>query len=204
MIFGKTKLEFKVGLFVVMGLVILAIFLMLIGKINTITSGYNVNMIFNFANGVKNGAPVRFAGVDIGVVKNVELYYSSKESKTKVKVISWLRNDIRIPPDSTVWVNTLGLLGEQYIEIMPGMDYSNFLSEGSEILGKDPVPMHEVNSLVRNIATNLNESIQRVENKEGTIGKLLYDDSIYVELDAMVKDLRKNPWKLFYKTKEKK
>jgi hypothetical protein len=41
-------------------------------------------------------------------------------------------------------------------------------------------------------------------NKEGTIGKLLYDDTIYKELEALAVDLRKHPWKLFWKTKEKK
>jgi hypothetical protein len=36
------------------------------------------------------------------------------------------------------------------------------------------------------------------------VGKLLYDDKIYNELDAMITDLRKHPWKLFFKGKEKK
>jgi phospholipid/cholesterol/gamma-HCH transport system substrate-binding protein len=201
MIFGKTKLEFKVGLFVIAGLVLLAIFLMLIGKIHTTAAGYKVSILFNFGNGVKSGAPVRFAGVDIGVVKEVDLYYSSQESKSKVRVTCWLRKDIKIPTGSTVWVNSLGLLGEQYIEIMPGKDYSNCLAEGEEIRGEDPVPMHEIGLLAKNIAVSLNEGVKRIEDKEGTIGKLLYDDTIYNDLSAMVKDLRQNPWKLFWKGK---
>ena len=55
MIFGKTKLELKVGIFVFMGLVILAVAVLSIGGFKTWTSGYEVNFIFNFVNGVKIG-----------------------------------------------------------------------------------------------------------------------------------------------------
>ena len=63
MIFGKTKLELKVGFFVFIGLLILIIFILSIGGFKTWSSGYHINLSFNFVNGVKVGAPVRFAGV---------------------------------------------------------------------------------------------------------------------------------------------
>jgi phospholipid/cholesterol/gamma-HCH transport system substrate-binding protein len=69
MIFGKTKLELKVGVFVFIGLVLLAVLILSIGGFKTWTSGYNINFIFHFVNGVKVGAPVRYAGVDVGEVK---------------------------------------------------------------------------------------------------------------------------------------
>ncbi|MBI5145373.1 MAG: hypothetical protein HZA27_04225, partial [Candidatus Omnitrophica bacterium] len=59
MIFGKTKLELKLGVFVFVGIVILVLFILLIGDFQTWTSGYEVNFLFNFVNGVKIGAPVR-------------------------------------------------------------------------------------------------------------------------------------------------
>ena len=108
-----------------------------------------------------------------------------------------------MPADSTVWVNTLGLLGEKYIEIMPGKDYSNIIAPKQTLVGVDPIPMQEVSVLARDIGKHLDESLIRIINKEGTVGKLLYDDEIYKELDALVTDVRKHPWKLFIKTKEK-
>ena len=63
MIFGKTKLEMKVGIFVFIGLIILVTFILSIGGFKTWTSGYKVSFIFDFVNGVKLGAPVRFSGV---------------------------------------------------------------------------------------------------------------------------------------------
>ncbi len=204
MIFGKTKLELKVGFFVFLGLIILIVFILSIGGFKTWTSGYKVNFIFNFVNGIKLGAPVRFAGVDVGAVKDIKFIYDSPDSRTKIKITSWVKREIKIPLDSTVWVNTLGLLGEKYIEVIPGRDYSRCLALNEELVGQDPMPMNEVTELVKSIGSGINQSISRINNKEGTLGKLFYDDTIYNELEALVIDIRKHPWKLFWKGKEKK
>ncbi len=204
MIFGKTKLELKVGIFVFIGLIILIIFVLSIGGVKTWASGYKVHFTFGFVNGVKHGAPVRFAGVDSGVVKDIKFFAEPQGSKNKVRVTCWVNKEVNIPLDSVVWVNTLGLLGEKYIEIMPGKDYSKLLTAGGELAGEDPLPMNDVMKVAKNIADNLNLGVTRIVNKEGTLGKLIFDDKIYNELDALVTDVRKNPWKLLIKTKEKK
>jgi phospholipid/cholesterol/gamma-HCH transport system substrate-binding protein len=203
MIFGKTKLELKVGVFVFIGLIILVIFILSIGRFKTWTSGYEVKFVFNFVNGIKVGGPVRFAGLDVGEVKKINFIPPINKEKTSIEIVCWVRRDVRIPIDSTIWVNTLGLLGEKYIEIMPGKDYSHCMVANDSLVGVDPIPMHEVVRLAKDITENLNESIVKIKNKEGTLGKLLYDDTIYNELNAFVADIRKHPWKLLIKTKEK-
>ncbi len=204
MIFGKTKLELKVGIFVFIGFGILTVFVLSIGSFKTWTSAYQVNLIFNFVNGIKVGAPVRFAGVDVGVVKRIEFIASENREKDKIQIVSWIKKNTKIPVDSTVWVNTLGLLGEKYIEIIPGDNYRNYLTANQSLMGVDPLPMHEVFRLAKNIMDNLNDGIVKLKNKEGTMGKLLYDDSIYKELEGLISDIRTNPWKLFFRTKAKK
>ncbi|MDD4981004.1 MAG: MlaD family protein [Candidatus Omnitrophica bacterium] len=204
MIFGKSKLELKVGIFVFVGLLILTLFVLYIGDFKTMASTYEVSFLFNFANGVKIGAPVRFAGVDVGEIKEINFIQLPSKPKPVVQIIGLVKKDIKIPPDSSIWVNTLGLLGEKYIEIMPGNDFTKFVKPKQHIVGVDPIPMQEVSVLAKNIAQNLNEGIEKIVHKEGTLGKLLYEDKIYNELDALVTDVRKNPWKLLIKTKEKK
>ncbi len=203
MIFGQSKLELKVGIFVFIGLVILTTFILSMKDFKNIAAGYEVNFIFNFANGVKIGAPVRFAGVDVGEIKEINFITIPDDPKPKVRIVGSVKKEVKVPVDSTVWVNTLGLLGEKYIEIMPGKDYNNILLAKQALVGIDPIPMQEVSVLARDIAKHVDESIQKIINKEGTIGKLLYDDTIYKELEALVTDIRKHPWKLFIKTKEK-
>jgi len=203
MIFGQSKLELKVGIFVFIGLVILTTFILSMKDFKNMTVGYEVNFIFNFANGVKIGAPVRFAGVDVGEIKEINFITTPDDPKPKVRIVGSVKKEIKVPVDSTVWVNTLGLLGEKYIEIMPGKDSSNILLAKQTLVGVDPIPMQEVSVLAKDIAKHLDESLVRIVNKEGTVGKLLYDDTIYKELEALVTDIRKHPWKLFIKTKEK-
>ncbi len=224
MIFGKTQLELKVGFFVFVGVIILAAFVLMIGKFNTLSSGYELNILFGFVNGVKDGAPVRFAGVDVGEVKRIE-FVIAEENRQKVRLVAWVRNDVRIPSDSTVWVNTLGLLGEKYVEIMPGKNFAQPLRQNDIMVGTDPISMNEVGELAKSIAENLDKAIERIQNKEGTVGKLLYDDGIYNELlrvfrnkegtigrflnddslyrqlEEMIVDLKQHPWKLFWKKK---
>lgn len=203
MIFGKSKLELKVGIFVFIGLVILMIFVLSIGNFKIILQSHRVDFLFNFTNGIKVGAPIRFAGVDIGEVKGLHFISGFPDAPPKVRIIGWVRRDIKIPADSTVWVNTLGLLGEKYIEIMPGKDYRNFVKTNQAMVGIDPIPMQDFTTLAKDIGTDLDAAIVGIKNKEGTIGKLLYDDTIYRELEALIIDIRQHPWKLFWKTKDK-
>ena len=204
MIFGKTKLELKVGIFVFIGLIVLVIFILSIGGFKTWSSGYHINLSFNFVNGIKVGAPVRFAGVDVGEVKKVKLEFLPQENRSNVNLDVWVRNVIKIPSDSSVWVNTLGLLGEKYVEIIPGTDYANPLKDNGCLVGVDPLPIHQIFNNAENILRNLNDGLVKIKNKEGSLGKFIYDDAIYNEMQALVTDVRKNPWKLFIKTKEKK
>ncbi|MFH0913111.1 MAG: MlaD family protein [Candidatus Omnitrophota bacterium] len=203
MIFGQSKLELKVGIFVFAGLLILTIFVLSIGDFRTMASTYEVNFIFNFANGVKIGAPVRFSGVDVGQIKEIKFITAVDDPKPKVQIVGQVRKEVKIPLDSSIWVNTLGLLGEKYIEIMPGDDYSQFVIPKQSLEGVDPMPMQEMTVLAKNIAQHLDDGLLKIINKEGTLGKLLYDDTIYKDLETLVSDIKNHPWKLFWKGKEK-
>ena len=204
MIFGKTKMELRLGIFVFLGLIIFAVFILSVGGIRTWTSRYKINIVFDFINGVRTGAPVRFAGLDAGEVKSIKIFYYKNTSKPKIRVTCWVNDEIKVPADSKVWINTLGLLGEKYVEIMPGNQFENTLLPEGEIVGEDPIPMNDVMKSAKNIVDSVDTGINKILNKEGSMGKIIYGDDLYNELSALITDLRKNPWKLFWKTKEKK
>ncbi|NLE92016.1 MAG: MCE family protein [Elusimicrobia bacterium] len=197
----RSNLELKVGVFVAVGMLILVVFILLIGDFKTLRSGYRLNFTFHFINGVKIGAPVRFAGVDVGEVKNISLVTDG--DSTSVNVSVWVKKEVSIPADSRVWVNTLGLLGEKYVEIMPGTNSAAALEPDSVVKGNDPVAMHEVTETARVLVNDIQDALNRIKRGEGTLGRFLFDDTLYREVDALVIDIRRNPWKLFWKTKEK-
>lgn len=199
----KSKLEIKLGIFVFFALVILVFLVLSIGDFRTWNTGYNIFVEFGFINGVKIGAPVRFAGVDVGEVEDIDIILDPQTKTARVKVLAWVNNKAQIPVNSTVWVNTLGLLGEKYIEIIAGDNFDKFLKHNDTIVGEDPIAMHEVAQLAKKLATDIDESIVRLNKKEGTVGRLLYDDKLYQDLEELVGDIKNNPWKLLYKTREK-
>ncbi|MCK4859568.1 MAG: MCE family protein [Candidatus Omnitrophica bacterium] len=50
---------------------------------------------------------------------------------------------------------------------------------------------------------NLNLILEQINSGEGTIGRLISDESLYNEIEVLIQDIKKHPWKLFHKTKEK-
>jgi len=219
----KSGLEFKVGIFVFIGLIILVIFVLMIGDFRLINIGYNFKVKFAFANGVKTSAPVRLSGVEVGEVRRVEVGYNEQTKEPEVTIFTWVKKEAKIPIDSRVWVNMLGLLGEKYIEIIPGQNYNSLLAENSVIRGEDPISIQELTDLSREIAleaqttikdvsvtlSKLNESLDsvnivltQVSQGEGTVGKLFFDDSLYDNIEEMFDELKKHPWKLLYRPKD--
>lgn len=75
------------------------------------------------------------------------------------------------------------------------------MQEFGELGRSIAIKLDNVLTEVQDLARSFDEGITRVKNKEGTVGKLLYQDEIYNDLRDMVQDLKKHPWKLFWKTK---
>ena len=228
----KSRVELKVGMFVLAALVIFAIFIFKIGNLRNYGSTYPLSIIFGNVSGVKPGSPVRFTGVDVGEVHDVRIIKNEQNNTTEIEVVAWIRQSLSMPQGSQVFVNTLGLLGEKYIEIIPPAEIEGFLPPGGVLVGTDPIMLHHWIDEGEKIMKDFQDIIHKMRSEEGTIGKLLsddklylelqglisdirqakqgtvgrllYDDKLYQELEALISDLRRNPWKLFWKTKEKK
>jgi len=178
----KAKIEARVGIFVFVGLIILVYFVIHIGDLKLLASGYNLKVYFGFANGIKINAPVRVAGVDAGEVRDIKVFFDPGLEKTRVEVSFWVKNDTKIPKDSQVMINTLGILGEKYLEILPGSDYSNLFKDGDILPGEDPVSMEEIGNLGRRIALKLEEGI-------GSLNGLLGDKELKDSLRGTIANL---------------
>ncbi len=192
--------EVKVGIFILVGVVILFIMLFSIGDIYVVKPGYHIKVTFNFANGISINAPVRLAGIEVGEIDGIRIYYDIAEQKTKVELTAWIKKDLRIESDSKAVINTLGMLGEKYLEIFPGGE-KNYLKEGSIIAGRDPVSLEDMTGQLKEIADSISVITERLKNGEGTIGRFLTDESIYDNLEDFTADIKANPWKLMNRPK---
>ncbi len=242
----KAGLEFKLGVFVLVSIAVLIGLVLKTGDFS-LKPGYTVRFIFGFVSGIDNGSPVRLAGVNVGEVKEIRVVRNA-QAQTQVEIISWIEQGAYIEEDAEVRINSLGLLGEKYVEILPGTSGAKTLGDGGTLIGKTPVVMEKVtesgNRLINKIeltmdsinevvadpefrktvrgafrgadrftnnlmqvSEDLKESsasarivLARLRDGEGTIGRLLTNDAIAKDIEAMVKDLKAHPWKLFKKS----
>ncbi len=196
----ERNFELKVGLFIAVGILIFFVIVFSIGDVNFVKTGYRISTLFNFVNGITESAPVRLAGVDVGYIEHLELYYDQNEQRTKVRLDLYINNeDIKIEQSSVASINTLGLLGEKYLEITPAVNDTTFLAEGDALTGKDPVQMQDLTDTMKELADSASVVVARLKEGRGTIGKLLVDESIYDNLDDLVADIKAHPWKLLHK-----
>ena len=93
------------------------------------TMGYTVNASFRSVEGVSLGTDVRLAGVKIGSVTGLELNPQTFRAEMALSVA----NEIVLPEDSSVVIASEGLLGGNFVEIVPGGSELN-LDEGGELL----------------------------------------------------------------------
>jgi len=226
----ENSLELKVGAFVLMALLALTFFILSISDLSFFEKGRHMRVIFGFASGLREAAPVRLAGVEVGLVRKLQVFTDAADGgKTKVRVSIWIKDNVGVPLDSDITINQLGILGEKYLEIIPGTSIV-LVKDGGVLIGHDPVSIEKiterVNSLTGKIETvvdNVNNNILTDKNEKfleealagfgalggdlkeghGTIGRLLTNESIYNNLEELTADLKANPWKLLYRPKSK-
>ncbi len=237
----KKKFEFYIGVFVLVGLILVGVMIVGFSDYQYMGEQYMVHAIFNYISGVVEGAPVRYAGVDVGKVTKISIFEDTN-ANTQVNVTLGIKEGVRIKKDSEAVINSLGIIGEKYIEIFPGTPEAGALNPGDEILGIDPIALETVMNTAQSVLSKLEdalssvnkvlstdtqedikvtiknfrkagEDIDRLSNKielvinkinqgEGTVGKLIYAQELHDELLALIKGLREHG--LFYKAKSDK
>ncbi|MBD3296407.1 MAG: MCE family protein, partial [Candidatus Omnitrophica bacterium] len=182
--FRDEKLEMKVGLFIGIGIFLMFFIVFSISDFSVFQKGYQLDVVFSYVNGITENAPVRLAGVHVGEIQDIDIYFDEEKGKTRVRLNTWIKKDVRIEKDTAARINTLGLLGEQYLELSPGIS-DTFLQEGDTIVGKDPVnvgqQMEAMSSFVRGAA----DILYKLESGQGTMGKLLTDDTLYNDMTSV-------------------
>lgn len=117
------KIEIWVGIFVVLSvaaLLMLALQVSGLSNFYSVKGSYMVKAAFANIGGLKTRAKVTIAGVTIGRVVNIALQ-QNESGEYEAMVLLALENDFqKIPDDSSAKILTSGLLGDNYVEIVPG------------------------------------------------------------------------------------
>jgi phospholipid/cholesterol/gamma-HCH transport system substrate-binding protein len=186
--------ELRVGLFVLVGLLVLGVAIFYVTGAGVFGPKYRLKTFLPEVQGLATGAPVRLDGVEIGNVDLIRLV-PREPGKTPDRMKSveiGLRLDKTfqkdILTDSTAILVTEGLLGNRYVNVKRG--YTGVpLQEGQAIPGGKEKALQEVMegsadvlSNLRDLTDNIQEMVANVKEGHGTIGKLLYDEQAYNHL----------------------
>jgi len=190
--------ELRVGLFVLVGLLILAVAIFYVTGSNFIGPKYRLKTYLPDVSGLAKGAPVRLDGVDIGNVEAIRLVPrvpgKLPERMHNIEVVMRLdrkfQNDILT--DSTASLVTEGLLGNRYVTIQRG--YTGVpLKEGQVVNGTEEKAMKEVIERSADVLANLKALSEEVQDiiadvhaGKGNLGKLLTDESAYNHLNSIL------------------
>lgn len=128
-------LEIWVGVFVAAGIAALFMLAMKVSNLSTVSTGdtYEVTARFDNIGGLSIRSPVKASGVLVGRVSNIKY---DKDYSVAVVTMSIQNQFDSFPIDSRASIYTAGLLGEQYIELVPGIE-DDYLDDGSEIVMAD-------------------------------------------------------------------
>ena len=111
----KTKLEFIVGVFVLVGIVCLGYLSIKLGKLELIGGNvYEVVAQFNTASGLKAGSSVEIAGVEVGRVRAITL------KEDRAAVILAVDDSVKLYTDTIASIKTRGIIGEKFLALSPG------------------------------------------------------------------------------------
>ena len=188
--------QLKVGLTVLAGSLILAILILLM----TSTGGMFTHKIilksyFDNASGIQPGAVVRLQGVDIGSVSKVQVVSDPNHRLTPVeitmKVSTKYHRNIR--RDSVTTLATAGVLGATYIDIDSAVAKGPQAESGDVLQTRETPQIEDVVRASQSTLQNLDALEKRVdrilafvESGQGSIGKVIYDPSLYNRLNSTV------------------
>ena len=185
-----------VGLFVFVALLFLIGGILMVGNIHaTFKRKMTVVSLFDDVSGLQNGNNVWFSGVKIGFVSNLQ-FYGKSQVKVSMKIETKAQQYIR--QNAKVKIGTDGLIGNRILVIYGGTSMSSEVQEG-DTLGVEKTFSSDdmINTLQENnknllaITTDFKSISKKMAAGEGTIGKLLNDNSVYENINAATASLQK-------------
>lgn len=180
--------QVKIGIFIVCALLFLGLGILLMGKQTKLfVPKGELSVIMTDVAGLKVGAPVWLAGVDVGAVTRIRFERPRETNEVQIDLEVDREALKKIGPDSVIAVKTRGLMGEKYVDITPSKTYTEVPFRR---LYGTPVP--KLDDVVQKAGTtfdNLNGIIGRMGKGEGTIGKLINDPKLYDNITRLTVEL---------------
>jgi phospholipid/cholesterol/gamma-HCH transport system substrate-binding protein len=175
--------ELKIGLVSIFALVMAGLLIFLLsGESGFFWQRYGIKTVFGNIAGLKPGAPVRVAGVEVGSVKDVQFIGDRVEVLMEIKK----ENASRITSSSVASLGQVSLLGEAAVDITASSQGTPVPQWGYVRSGPTAGSLTDVAEKASAGIDQLSGLIGDIRSGKGTVGKLFVDDSLHRELDTLL------------------
>ena len=200
----QMMMELVVGAFLFAIFVGLFWFTIILSRQNLFVKKWPVQVRFEKVMGLQEGDNIMVRGMPVGKVKDLIL---GKTREDGVTVIGELSAPLQLHEDYRAKIVTTSILGGRYLEILEGTLQVPLLTDTVNLKGESPLDlMEEASVLVHDLKQSLNEGgvlknleatmaevrgiTAKLNQSEGTLGKLITDKKVYEDLTAITRDLR--------------
>jgi phospholipid/cholesterol/gamma-HCH transport system substrate-binding protein len=189
------KFKIRLGLFIAGGLALFVFAIFIIGKQkNLFNPVFEISATFNNISGLQVGNTVRFSGISVGTVDDINIINDST-----IRVDMMIRKEVMkfIKSDCIATIGSEGLIGDRLIIITHGSPDAPLIKEGQQLATMEPVEMDAIMKSLKVTAGNaeyisaqLAEIIFNVNSGKGTIGRLIQDSTIAENLSETMYNLK--------------
>lgn len=176
--------QVRTGIFIVVAILLFAGGVLMMGdKTKMFMPKGTLSLVMTDVAGLKIGAPVWLAGVDVGIV--TEIRFENPAESNQIEVILQVSKSAlkKIGNDSRITIKTRGLMGEKYVDITPSRSYSE--TPPARVTGENMTRLDDVMQKAGSSFDRLNSIMERVDHGEGTLGKLTTDKKLYDNLATL-------------------
>ena len=183
----KKRLEWRVGLFVFIGLVVLAALLLQFSKGTSLFKPtYNLYLKAKNVGGLKQRASVLMAGVQIGTVSDIAL----NPQGTNVTITLKIYDKYAIRKDADIRIEQSGFLGDQYVAVVPGANVAEPWKANDEIKADEPFNLQEVARSAANFLKSVDQTTKRLDDAIADVRRLLLNEETLTNLAVTVGNAR--------------
>ncbi len=187
----KQRNEVMVGMFVIVGFIVLTLTLFFVSGVYLFRPGYKISAMYEYVSILDKGAPVRMAGVRIGEVDKVDLIFDPNLGRTRVKITLFINNGVEIRENYKFYIRGTHILSEPHIEISPVEGNAPMLKAGTVLEGENPVPLEELIEKAHAIASHLESVLGSFRNAVGADDNGQTLKSLLINMEKLTGSLSK-------------
>jgi phospholipid/cholesterol/gamma-HCH transport system substrate-binding protein len=191
----STSNKMKLGIFVTVSVTLFIVGIYLIGQRQQLfSSTFQVSGIFKDIGGLQIGNNVRFSGINVGIIDDIQ---QITDSTVKVDMLINEHSRKFMKKNAKAIIGSDGLMGNKIVLIIPGSPGKPALSNNDIIETTQPVTMDDILVKIKvssdnaaNITDNLSAITQNIRDGKGTIGKLFMDSTLAENVDQALVNIK--------------